>query len=318
MTPSEQQLAKAIEGDPAARDALGAWCLSHGFDLAFILLGRVANRDLLAEEIAGDASVRALASLHRFEPGTHFSAWFHTIVRNCVRDHYRQQEKSLPRRIYRRWVHDFFAAYRAELDAMIAEAPEYDAGGRLALLQRIGTDLNARTYHEFLALSYPGPADRVLGRVKEWLRTFVGLEVVSLYAVDSEGDWTESQIASEDSTEGDFMQRELVAQVNAHLAFLRPLCRRLLRWYYLEELRVPEIARLEQLSERTTYRRIESCSSLFRTRLAGDAFFSEFAGRLSSTGDATPVASPRCFPVRVRNGHSPIPAAKEAGAGKET
>jgi RNA polymerase sigma factor (sigma-70 family) len=285
MTPPADLLAKAIEGDRTSLDALGAWCLARAFDTAFILLGRVPNRDIIAEEIAGDASARALRHLPQFQPGTHFDAWLKAIVRNCVSDHYRLEEKGLPHTIYRRWVHDFFAAYRSELEMAIEEGPDEGPGGRLALLQRIAADLNQYSYHEFMQLAYSGPADRVLERVKEWLRAYVGLEVVSLYTVSTDGDWAEATVPSEDLTEIGFMQQELVAQVNAHLAFLRPLCRRLLRWYYLEELRVPEIARLEQLSERTTYRRIESCTSVFRSRLAGDSFFDDFA-----TGAAVPAA----------------------------
>lgn len=292
VLPPAEILEAAIAGDPPARDALGSWCLNRAFDLAFILLGRIANRDTIAEEVAGDASTRALMHLHQFTPGSNFGAWLNMIVRNCVRDHYRQEEKSLPRTIYRRWVHDFFAAYRTELAAVIGDATDpSDPSARLAMLQRIGTDLNQHTYHEFLQLSYAGPANAVLARVKEWLRSFVGLEVVSLYAMDGDGDWAEAGVAGEDRTESQFLQQELVTQVNAHLALLRPMCRRLLRWYYLEQLRVPEIARLEQLSERTTYRRIEGCSTVFRSRLAGDAFFSDFA-------ESAPPANADLAPAR--------------------
>jgi DNA-directed RNA polymerase specialized sigma24 family protein len=167
MTAPAAQLEKAIAGDRAAREALGTWCLDRAFNLAFILLGPVPNRETIAEEIAGDASARALSHLHQFQPGTHFAAWLNTIVRNCVRDHYRQEEKRLPRSIYRRWVHDFFAAYRGELESAIADAPDGDAAGSVAILQTIAADLNQYTYHEFMQLAYSGPANHVLARVKE-------------------------------------------------------------------------------------------------------------------------------------------------------
>lgn len=282
MTPTAEQLAKASLGDAAAREALGAWCLDHAYDVAFILLGRIANREEIAEEIAGAASARALAHMSRLRPGSNFSAWLNVIIRNCVRDHYRQAEKALPRSIYRRWVHDFFAAYRAELEAAIAEAPASDPQGRLAMLQRVAADLNANTYQEFMQLRYAGAANEILGRVKEWLREFVGLDAVSLDVIDEEG--AEAQLPGQNLTEHQFMQRELVAHVNAHLSRLKPICRRLLRWYYLEELKVPEIARLEDWSERTTYRQIERCATAFRSHLAGDDFINEFVGEQPSAG----------------------------------
>lgn len=276
-------LKQALAGDPAAREALGSWCLRHAFDVAFIVLGRIPNRETVAEDVASEATYKALANLDGFDPNSHFTAWLNTIVRNCACSYFRRETRGLPPGVYQRWAHDFLALSREELEAMIDDAAGLDAASRGALLERIERDVRELSYDEFMQRSYSGPAERVLERVKEGLRSFVGLEPISLNAQRDE-ESLDDALVEQSPTEAGLMQEEFVAEVNARLATLDPLCRRLIRWFYLERLRMAEIARLEQWTERTAYRRLKRCAAAFRARLTSDGYFAEFA-----RGSALPV-----------------------------
>jgi RNA polymerase sigma factor (sigma-70 family) len=275
------QIEQARQGDRAAKEALGKWCLRRAFRFAYVDLGAtVPNRQELAEEMANEASLKAVTHLHQFQTGSRLDPWLHQIVRNCVRDYYRRGERTVPAAIYQRWVHDFIATYSPEFEALIrrefgAEVSE----PHHALAQRITADLSTHPYRQFMRLFYEGRANFVLDAVKERVRGFMGLEWTPLYQVNEAGEWAETELptAAEDDTEAEVLQHEFVQQVNERLAHLEPFCRRLIRWYYLDHLRVPDIARLEKLHERTTYRRLENCSATFRALLLRGGYFAEFA-----------------------------------------
>jgi DNA-directed RNA polymerase specialized sigma24 family protein len=114
-----QWIEQARQGDAAARESLSAWCLRRAYRFAFVALGRVPNRQTVAEEIAGEASLLAVTHLDQFEPGTCFDPWLHQLVRNCVRGFFRKEDRALPFPLYQRWVHEFLHAYGPELEALI-------------------------------------------------------------------------------------------------------------------------------------------------------------------------------------------------------
>jgi DNA-directed RNA polymerase specialized sigma24 family protein len=263
MQISVEQIEQAACGDPAARDALGAWCLRRAFRLACVDLGSVLNRSEIAEEIAGEASLKAITHLHQFQPGTRFDAWLHQIVRNCIRDHYRRTDRAFPHAVYQRWVHDFLAGYGPDLEVLVQQEFGQDASEpHPVLLARIARDMSRLTYRQLMILRYQDRrAHAVLQKVKGRLRAFVGVHWLPLYDRDDAGEWIETDLPGEDETEK------------------QPHCRRIIRWYYLDQLRVPEIARLENLNERTAYRRLDSCSASFRARLLSGGYFAEFAAR---------------------------------------
>jgi RNA polymerase sigma factor (sigma-70 family) len=276
MEIAAEPIEQALRGDLAAREALGAWCLQYAFRLAYVDLGDVPNRAALAEEIAGEVSLKAITNLDQFRPGTRFDFWLHQILRNCLRDHFRREDRGIPAAVYQRWVHDFLATYRPELEELIQrECGHEPSAPHQELVERIATDLREKSYPQFVRLGYAGPAGTVLNTVKRWLRSFVGVEWVPLYEYD-EGEWVDAGLVAEEMADTRFMQQEFIQQVNEHLASLLPICRRFIRWYYLDQLRMPEIARLEQMSERTAWRRLESCSACFRARLKASGYFSEW------------------------------------------
>jgi RNA polymerase sigma factor (sigma-70 family) len=280
MELSAEELERARRGERAAREALGAWCLRRAFRLAYVDLSAVSNRTVIAEEIAGEASLKAVTHLQQFQPGTRFDHWFHQIVRNCLRDHYRRIDQTVPPALYRRWIHDFLVTRATELEALVlGELGQEPSVAHPVLLERIASDLRIYSYRQFVRLAYEGRANAVLDAVKRHLRLFMGLQWLPLYEPDDSGDWVDRDLASAEDTEATVLQHEFVHHVNEHLAGLEPLCRRLIRWRFLIRLRVPEIARMEQMSERTAYRRIEACSASFRDRLLGDSYFAEIAGR---------------------------------------
>jgi RNA polymerase sigma factor (sigma-70 family) len=276
-----EPIEQARQGDRAAQEELGAWCLQYAFRLAYVDLGDVPNRAALAEEIAGEVSLKAITNLDQFQPGTRFDFWLHRIMRNCLRDHFRREDRGLPAAIYQRWIHDFLATYRPELEALIQRECGHEPSlPHQALVERIATDLREKTYHQLVRyVFYEGAAGAVLSRVKRWLKSFVGLEWVPLYEYDEAGEWVEAALLDTEEVDAEMMQREFVQQVNEHLAGLRPICRRMLRWYYLDQLRMPEIARLEGLTERTAWRRLEGCSTEFRARLMASGYFKEWERR---------------------------------------
>jgi RNA polymerase sigma factor (sigma-70 family) len=276
-----EPIEQALQGDRAAQEELGAWCLQYAFRLAYVDLGDVPNRAALAEEIAGEVSLKAITNLDRFQPGTRFDFWLHQIMRNCLRDHFRRDDRGIPACVYERWVHDFLATYRPELEALIQrECGHEPSVPHHALVERIAKDLREKTYHQFVCrVWYEGSASAVLSCVKRWLKSFVGLEWVPLYEYDEEGEWVEAALFEAEEIDAELMQQEFVQQVNEHLAGLLPICRRFIRWYYLDRLRMAEIARLEGLSERTAWRRLEGCSATFRHRLVASGYFAEWERR---------------------------------------
>jgi RNA polymerase sigma factor (sigma-70 family) len=283
--PADCWIEPARDGDRAAREALADWCLRQAFKLAYLDLGNRPDRQTLAEDVAGEASAKAIANLHRFQPGTRFDQWLHCIVRNCLRDAYRRSEQRIPSSVYDRWIHDFLVTHRAELEALVQrECGREPSLPHPAIIERIATDLRGRTYRQFMRLSYEGPANAALAAVKSWLRSFVTIDSASLYERDDEGDWVEIEVEQGDVTQDQILQRELVQQVNGLLAELLPICRRMIRWYYMERLRMPDIAQLEQLPERTAYRRLEKCASAFRDLLVKDGYFAEYAPRGTTSG----------------------------------
>jgi RNA polymerase sigma-70 factor (ECF subfamily) len=86
------------------------------FDMREALLGAVPSLRAFgisltgdvdrADDLVQDTLVRALANVHRFEPGTNLNAWLFTILRNLFHSEYRKR---------RREVEDADGSYAASL-----------------------------------------------------------------------------------------------------------------------------------------------------------------------------------------------------------
>jgi RNA polymerase sigma-70 factor (ECF subfamily) len=95
--------------DPALRTLLlGAVPSLRAF--AISLSGNVDR----ADDLVQDTLMRALANIHRFEPGTNLNAWLFTILRNHFHSEYRKRKRE---------VEDADGSYAARL----ATAPEQNA-----------------------------------------------------------------------------------------------------------------------------------------------------------------------------------------------
>ena len=69
--------------------------------MAYVWLGSVPNRAVIAREVAGEASFQAICHLHQFQTGTRFEAWLQQIVCNAIRNHFRREQQTLPPWLYR-------------------------------------------------------------------------------------------------------------------------------------------------------------------------------------------------------------------------
>ena len=95
--------------DPALRTLLlGAVPSLRAF--AISLSGNVDR----ADDLVQDTLMRALANIHRFEPGTNLNAWLFTILRNLFHSEYRKRKRE---------VEDADGSYAARL----VTAPEQNA-----------------------------------------------------------------------------------------------------------------------------------------------------------------------------------------------
>jgi len=78
------------EPEPELREALLAAVPSlRAF--AISLSGQVDR----ADDLVQDTLLRALANLHRFEPGTNLNAWLFTILRNLFHSEYRKRRREV-------------------------------------------------------------------------------------------------------------------------------------------------------------------------------------------------------------------------------
>ena len=95
--------------DPGIRSAM----LSAVPSLRAFAISLSGNVDR-ADDLVQDTLMRALANIHRFEPGTNLNAWLFTILRNLFHSEYRKRKRE---------VEDADGAYAARL----ASAPEQEA-----------------------------------------------------------------------------------------------------------------------------------------------------------------------------------------------
>jgi RNA polymerase sigma-70 factor, ECF subfamily len=95
--------------DPGLKDAL----LKAVPSLRAFAISLSGNVDR-ADDLVQDTLMRALANIHRFEPGTNLNAWLFTILRNLFHSEYRKRKRE---------VEDADGAYAARL----ASAPEQNA-----------------------------------------------------------------------------------------------------------------------------------------------------------------------------------------------
>lgn len=61
--------------------------------IAYGVALRLAQNAADAEDLVQEASLRAFANFHTFQPGTHFKAWFLTILTNCFNMRWRKKKR---------------------------------------------------------------------------------------------------------------------------------------------------------------------------------------------------------------------------------
>ena len=142
------------EPEPELREALLAAVPSlRAF--AISLSGQVDR----ADDLVQDTLLRALANLHRFEPGTNLNAWLFTILRNLFHSEYRKRRREVedpdgsyagrlkvqPEQGSHLDFEDFRSAL-AKLPARSARGPASGRGLRL-FLRGDGTYLRLRRRH---------------------------------------------------------------------------------------------------------------------------------------------------------------------------
>jgi RNA polymerase sigma-70 factor, ECF subfamily len=111
------------------------------FDMRTALLGAVPSLRAFAISLSGDVDraddlvqdtlVRALANIHRFEPGTNLNAWLFNILRNLFHSEYRKR---------RREVEDPDGSYAASLRAAPDQQAHLDFTDLRAALGKLSHD----------------------------------------------------------------------------------------------------------------------------------------------------------------------------------
>jgi RNA polymerase sigma-70 factor (ECF subfamily) len=110
-------------------------------DLRGLLLGAVPSLRAFAISLSGsvdraddlvqDTLLRALANIHRFEPGTNLNAWLFTILRNLFHSEYRKRKRE---------VEDGDGAYAARLATPPEQNAHLDFGDLRVALAKLSPD----------------------------------------------------------------------------------------------------------------------------------------------------------------------------------
>ena len=90
----------------------------------------IGDRDK-ADDLVQETLVRAIANIHRFEPGTNMQAWLFTILRNLFHSEYRKR---------RREVEDADGKYAAALSVQPDQLPHLDFEDLQRALARLPHD----------------------------------------------------------------------------------------------------------------------------------------------------------------------------------
>ena len=141
--------------DPALRTLLlGAVPSLRAF--AISLSGNVDR----ADDLVQDTLMRALANIHRFEPGTNLNAWLFTILRNLFHSEYRKRKREVEdaTAMYARW-----AGLLDDRDAPLRLALDMPTG--LAPIGGLPKDLNELVIPPLQSLTHDDEwLDSVIGR----------------------------------------------------------------------------------------------------------------------------------------------------------
>lgn len=84
-----------------------------------------------ADDLVQDTLMRALANLHRFEPGTNLNAWLFTILRNLFHSEYRKR---------RREIEDPDGSYAGRLKVQPEQGPHLDLEDFRSALTQLPSD----------------------------------------------------------------------------------------------------------------------------------------------------------------------------------
>ncbi len=107
IAPTLETTARPAAGERTLDPGLRADLLSAVPSLRAFAISLSGNVDR-ADDLVQDTLVRALANIHRFEPGTNLNAWLFTILRNLFHSEFRKR---------RREVEDPEGGYAARLAA---------------------------------------------------------------------------------------------------------------------------------------------------------------------------------------------------------
>jgi RNA polymerase sigma factor (sigma-70 family) len=190
-----------------AREDMAALFLEYTWQIAWLN----TRDDELADEVAQEASYKAVEKAHTFQPhteilsGAGLPAWLSRVVRNIIIDKMGDGETVyLPKTAYKRWVGDF-----------IAEVLDHRLGIHDSLRQRIQADLSSKTYRGFQGVSYSDSYEKtVLKEIQRAHRAFFSaftVTEVSIYIAGVEEEDQELEIPG-----GLEPEKTLMAQISRH------------------------------------------------------------------------------------------------------
>ncbi len=130
IAPTLETTARPAAGERTLDPGLRADLLSAVPSLRAFAISLSGNVDR-ADDLVQDTLVRALANIHRFEPGTNLNAWLFTILRNLFHSEFRKR---------RREVEDADGKYAARIAVRPDQGAHLDFEDFRAALDRLGPD----------------------------------------------------------------------------------------------------------------------------------------------------------------------------------
>ena len=271
----DSSIRQAQKGEESAREYLCEGFMEFAFGIAYIHLHNFHD----AEDIAQEASIKAINAIERFKIGTNLRAWLSRITINCIADTLRKRYGThWPLKHYRQWIIDFIYSNELELRDLVAGAAPQNE--HLELYGRLGNDLKTMTFQQLCRLKYESAVHNdVLDKVRKWIYEYIGFQELPFSALANEnGRSIVGSIAHEGpNPEAAALEREFVSRVNAYIDRLLSEKRRsYIHLHYMDGLGPKEIAEKLGVSPNSVSQALNDARKALAKMMAEDDFFTDY------------------------------------------